>query len=107
MSQEFDAAARHVLSPATAPRECYWVTNHGPTMGEMVKRAKLIARAFGCLYLLPHDRATVILLHNGKPGGEFPLMLDEEMADGHWVHADPHTGECEAQRQRPAMERGQ
>jgi hypothetical protein len=72
---------------------CYW-RSHGPTMRELYKRAELIAAAFGCSYTMPYDRATVILNRNGKPGGEFNLMTDDERADGHWVHSDPHAGEC-------------
>lgn len=60
----------------------------------MAKRAELIAAAFGCSYDMPPGRATVILWHNGKPGGEFNLITNAELADGHWVHSDQHSEEC-------------
>lgn len=78
------------------PRTCYW-QSHGPTMNEMRKRAELVAFALGVERWGMHvDRAAMWFWppDHKKPLGEFVLMTQDELSDGHWVHADIHSGEC-------------
>jgi hypothetical protein len=70
-------------------------------MGEMSNRVELIANAM-IRTLGPEfvervtqsvNRATVVI--SGRDfTGEYELMTVEEKENGHWVHTDPHSGEC-------------
>ena len=70
-------------------------------MGELSIRAGLIAQAmvrtlgreFVAEVYQPPDRA-VVIVRGMDFVGEFNLMTGAEMADGEWVHTDPHSGEC-------------
>jgi hypothetical protein len=85
-------------------KECYW-QSHGPTIKELWKRGAWLSEVLHASdHYLPVDRATVILtapkwtFYGGDTippvRAEFPLMSEAEMADGHWVHAEPHSGDC-------------
>jgi hypothetical protein len=56
---------------------------------------KTLGPEFATDVLQPFDRATVVV-RGMDFVGEYRLITDSEMANGHWVHADPHSENCEA-----------
>lgn len=77
-------------------KECHWVMDGGPNFGEIQARAELIAAVLGLKYgewQTPPNRAT-IKFRALRQSGEIALILPREKANGHWVHTNPHSGEC-------------